>query len=147
MIISWVSLVWSFYDFLITKSRSSHHPEVFLRKDVWKYAANLQENTHAEVRSQITLRHWGSPVNLLHIFRTPFRRTPLNNCFWKSNFVQFYLRNCENGDIFWKIANLINSNLINFWITFLFKPYWKHEKAKGVFSGSMKGGLHWQETG
>ena len=24
-------------------------PEVFLGKDVWKYAANLQENTHAEV--------------------------------------------------------------------------------------------------
>ena len=43
----------------------------------WKYAANLQENTHAEVRFQsnfieITLRHGCSPVNLLHIFRTAF---------------------------------------------------------------------------
>ena len=27
----------------------SSHPEVFLRKGFLKYAANLQENTHAEV--------------------------------------------------------------------------------------------------
>ena len=26
---------------------------MFLRKDVWKYAANLQENTHAEVQTDI----------------------------------------------------------------------------------------------
>ena len=47
----------------------------------WKYAANLQDNTHAEVRFQIkllcnfieiALRHGFSPVNLLPIFRTPF---------------------------------------------------------------------------
>ena len=47
----------------------------------WKYAANLQDNTHAEVRFQIkllcnfieiALRHGCSLVNLLHIFRTPF---------------------------------------------------------------------------
>ena len=30
----------------------SSHPEVFLSKVFWKYAANLQENTHAEVRFQ-----------------------------------------------------------------------------------------------
>ena len=41
----------------------------FLIKEVFsKYAANLQKNTLAE----IPLRHWCSPVNLLHIFRTPF---------------------------------------------------------------------------
>ena len=34
----------------------------------WKYASDLQENTHAEVW------HGCSPVNLLHIFRTPFSR-------------------------------------------------------------------------
>ena len=28
------------------------HPEVFLEKGVLKYAANLQESTHAEVRFQ-----------------------------------------------------------------------------------------------
>ena len=39
------------------------------------YAANLQENTHAEVRFnfiEIALRHGCSPVTLLHMFRTPF---------------------------------------------------------------------------
>ena len=30
----------------------SCHPGVFLRKVFWKHAANLQENTHAEVRFQ-----------------------------------------------------------------------------------------------
>ena len=30
----------------------SSHPEVFLGKGVWKCAANLQQNTHAEVRFQ-----------------------------------------------------------------------------------------------
>ena len=51
-------------------------------KVFWKYAANLLENTHAEVWFQIklysnffeiTLRH-GCSVNLLLIFRTPFPR-------------------------------------------------------------------------
>ena len=31
------------------KYRSSHQ-EVFLEKVLWNYAANLQENTHAEMR-------------------------------------------------------------------------------------------------
>ena len=46
----------------------------------WNNAANLQENTHAEVWFdkatcnfiEITLRHGCFPVYLLHIFRTPF---------------------------------------------------------------------------
>ena len=53
----------------------SSRPEVFLGKGVRKFAPNLQENNHAEVRSnfiEITLRHGCSPVNWLHIFRTPF---------------------------------------------------------------------------
>ena len=43
-------------------------------KELWKYAANLQEKTHAEVRFQksFTLQHGCSPVNLLRIFGTPF---------------------------------------------------------------------------
>ena len=52
----------------------------------WKYAANLQENTHAEGLFQvasnfigITLRHVCSPVNLLHIFRA--RCSALGGCF------------------------------------------------------------------
>ena len=43
----------------------------------WKYAANLQENTHADVQGnfiEIVLWHGCSSVNLLHIFRTPFPR-------------------------------------------------------------------------
>ena len=55
-----------------------------LEKVLWKYAANLQETTHAEVWFQsnfieIALRHGCSPVNLLHIFRTPF---PMNRSGW-----------------------------------------------------------------
>ena len=48
-------------------SRSSR-PKVFLRKEFWKYAANLQKNAYAE----ITLQHECSPVDSLHVFRTPF---------------------------------------------------------------------------
>ena len=36
----------------------------------WKYAANLQKNSHAEV----WLRHGCPLVNLLHIFRIPFHK-------------------------------------------------------------------------
>ena len=39
------------------------------------HAANLRGNTRAGVQSSfigITFRHWYSPVNSLHIFRTPF---------------------------------------------------------------------------
>ena len=51
-------------------------PEVALhrcsyKKVFWNYAANLQENTHAEMR----FRHGYSPVNLLRIFITRF---PIN---------------------------------------------------------------------
>ena len=39
----------------------------------WKCAANLQKNTHRLCNFiEITHRHGCSPVNLLHIFRTPF---------------------------------------------------------------------------
>ena len=48
-------------------------------KVFWKYVTNLQKNTHVEVRSQefsnfieISLCHGCSPVNLLHVFGTPF---------------------------------------------------------------------------
>ena len=38
------------------------------KKVLWKYSANLQESTHAEVR----LRHGCSLVNLLRVLGTPF---------------------------------------------------------------------------
>ena len=59
----------------------------------WKYVATLQGNTHAEVWLQescfamqsdfteIILRHGCSSINLLHIFRTPFLRTPMEGGF------------------------------------------------------------------
>ena len=52
---------------------------VLREKGFWKYAVNLQENTQAKVwfqtittllKSHFSIRC--SPVNLLHIFRTPF---------------------------------------------------------------------------
>ena len=58
----------------------------------WKYAANLQEKTNAEVQSnfiEITLRHEFSPVNLLHIFRTIFPKSTSGDCFCVLHF--FYL--------------------------------------------------------
>ena len=36
-----------------------------------------------ELKIQITLRRGCSPVNLLHIFRTPFLKNTLGGCFWK----------------------------------------------------------------
>ena len=56
-----------------------------LEKVFWKYAANLQKNTHAKALNlqsnfiEIALRHGCSPVNLLHIFRTLF---PKNTSGW-----------------------------------------------------------------
>ena len=52
----------------------------FDKKVFLNYAADLQENTHAKVILikllsnfiDITLWHGCSPVNLLHVFRTPF---------------------------------------------------------------------------
>ena len=72
-------------------SRSSH-PEVFFEKGFWKYAANLQENTHAEVR--FALQHGCSPVNLLHIFRTLFSTNTsgrlLRNFCMEKSFCNFF---------------------------------------------------------
>ena len=64
-------------------------PEVFLVKVFWKYAANLQENTNAEVNFiEIILRHECFPVNLMYIFRTSLSKNTsgwllLIMVFWK----------------------------------------------------------------
>ena len=106
-----------------------------LEKVFWKYEANLQEWTHAEVwfpwsckedpcRNmisinlpsnfiEITLWHGCSPVNLLHIFRTPFCR---NTSEWLPLF--FIKKNSQGSrlvktDVWWqnlalgKFQNLI----------------------------------------
>ena len=41
----------------------SSRPEVFLRKGVRKYAANVQDNTHAEVRFQLSYCTTSFPVD------------------------------------------------------------------------------------
>ena len=60
-------------------------PEVFLGKDILKYAAKFTgEHPCQSVISiklvcssiDMTLRHGCSRVNLLHIFRTPFYKNP-----------------------------------------------------------------------
>ena len=58
---------------------SGHPGRCFVTTVFWKYAIHLQENTHPEVWCQknfieITLRHGCSAVNLLYIFRAPFRK-------------------------------------------------------------------------
>ena len=61
----------------------SSHPELFLRKDVLKMCSRFtREYPYRSLISvklqsnfiEIALRHRCSPVNLLHIFRTPFPR-------------------------------------------------------------------------
>ena len=37
--------------------------------------------------TEITLRHVCSPINLVHIFRTPFLRTTLGGCIWSIKIV------------------------------------------------------------
>ena len=71
-------------------SRSSP-PEVFLGKGVLKICSKFtREHACGSALSikllcnliEITLRHECFPVNLLHNFRTPFKRTPREGCFW-----------------------------------------------------------------
>ena len=66
------------------KASSRNSPsEVFLGKGVLKIYIKFTGDTHAEVWIQITLWNGCSPVNLLHIFRTPFYKNThggLLNC-------------------------------------------------------------------
>ena len=72
----------------------------------WKYAAHLQENIHDKVRSQqscfsnfieIALWHGCSPVNLLHIFRTPFPRNTSGCCFWSHYIIVWEKKSLETS--------------------------------------------------
>ena len=69
----------------------SSHPEMFPEKAVLKICSKFtgghpcRSVISIKLQSnfiEITLWHGCSPVNLLHIFRTPFSRTPLDGCFW-----------------------------------------------------------------
>ena len=68
----------------------SSRPEMFLKKGVLKICSKFTgDHPCRSVISikllcnfiEIALRDGCSPVNLLHIFRTPFLRTPLDGCF------------------------------------------------------------------
>ena len=75
------------------KKFRSRHPDLFLRKGVLKICSKFTWEHHCQ--SAISIKFlcnfltiaFGlgvrSPVNLLHIFRTPFLRTALGGCFWK----------------------------------------------------------------
>ena len=54
----------------------SSHPEVFLRKGVMKIRSKFtgEHPCLSAISHEIALRHGYSPVNLLHIFRTPIPR-------------------------------------------------------------------------
>ena len=68
----------------------------------WKYAANLQKNTHADV---------------LHIFRTPFTKNTSGGCSWHEGhdpilFLSFaYLQTIKQSffekQLFWKIFEIL----------------------------------------
>ena len=112
--------------YLIPTMFRSNHPEVFLEKGVWKYAANLHENTRAEVWFQnfieITLRHGCSPVNLLHIFRTHFSRNTsgwllLNVASWSEKWSDKWSSNRVINDIISYVFTLFIFILIQFKLT------------------------------
>ena len=86
-----------------------------LEKVFWKYAANLQENTHAEVRTtllqsnliEVTLRYGYSPVNL----QTPFLK---NTSGWRHLQMELLLISAILDASLSEIssANLFHFNLI-----------------------------------
>ena len=83
--------IWALLLSTLLNYRSSH-PEVFLRKGVLEICSKFTGEhpcrggisiTLNGNFIEITLRHGCSPVNLQHIFRTPFpRNTHLGDCFW-----------------------------------------------------------------
>ena len=64
----------------------SSHPEVFLGKGVLiicgKFTGEHPCWSAIWIKLQITFRHGCSPVNLLHIFRTPFVKNTSRRFFW-----------------------------------------------------------------
>ena len=78
-------------DFEKLKTHRSSPSEVFLAKGVLKICSKFtgerlcRSAISIKLQSnfiEVALWHKCSPVNLLHIFRNLFLRTPLNDCFW-----------------------------------------------------------------
>ena len=84
------------------KSSRSSHPEVFLGKRVWKICSKFTgEHPCRSTLSikllcnfiEIALRYGCSPVNLLHIFRTPFLKNTSERLLLEQQFWKFYVIN------------------------------------------------------
>ena len=63
---------------VLRKRRSENMQLIYVRTPMPKCDFNLALCNFIEIIPW----HRCSPVNLLHIFRTPFVRTPLEGCFW-----------------------------------------------------------------
>ena len=76
----------------------SSHPVVFLGKGFLKIYSKFTGEHPCRSVISIKLLYWNrtsawvSPVNLLHIFRTPFLRTNLGGCFCSLTFRQLWIR-------------------------------------------------------
>ena len=103
----------------LSKARNSH-PGVFLRKGVLKLCCKFTgEHSCREVIwiwnfTEIALQHRWFPVNLLHIFITPFPKNTSGGCFWKANVKTNWMSSTKwiyhkewtfatDSFIFWKI--------------------------------------------
>ena len=60
------------------RNRGKHLYGGFWGKGFLKIYSKFTGDTHAEV----WFGHGCSSINLLHIFRTPFPKNTLNDCFW-----------------------------------------------------------------
>ena len=87
-----VTMIWTLEKifFNIAICRSSH-PEVFLIKGVRKICSKFTEKHPCRIK--IALRHRCSPVNLVHIFRTPF---PKNTSWAAASAYAILLKVCES---------------------------------------------------
>ena len=87
---------------------------MFLKKGVLKICSKFTgEHPYRSVISiklqssfiETPLRHGCSLVNLLHIFRAPFPKSPLECCFCRSNLIQYMLLLSSHGPVPSEISN------------------------------------------
>ena len=94
-------------------SYRSNPPKMFLRKDVQKMCGKFA-GEHS-CRSAITIKLlWCSPVNLLHIFRTPFPKNSSGGLLTGLKFIQFTY--VQGGNAFTKFFS--RSNTFNYYYQF-----------------------------
>ena len=92
----WKVRLYLYYIISLEENVRNNPPEVFLKKVFWKYAANLQEYTHAEVWFRC------SPVNLLHIISTPFHKNIFGGLllkFWQGLKSENTVKPLNNGHL------------------------------------------------